>query len=202
MPSDHAEARRLILMLVEAAASDGSVTDSEENLLRTLATHAEIGDSEFDGLLIRGNPEMADRMDEATKLLDEVYIHFAEWDDATRRAKLQEVGRFGKAAVLPLIRVLESYRSPDGVGDALELKTRVAEQLGELGDDRAVYYLAQQVGVGDLDDEITNHHLRYAVTEALGKITGQGFSRDQQGVEDARAWWLQQGRLDYSTLAI
>ena len=121
--------------------------------------------------------------------------------DAQRRAKLQELAAMGRGVVVPLLRVLESYKSPDGAPNALSLKARVAETLGELGDDRAVYYLAQQVNIGEQEDEITNAALRRASAAALGALVGAEFSADDEGVAAARQWWQGSGRRVYDRLA-
>ena len=103
--------------------------------------------------------------------------------------------------MISLLRVLETGRVPEGAADGLELKTLVAEHLGRLGDERAVYYLAQQVTIGEMDDEVTNGELRFAVAEALGRIADRPFSRDQGGVEAARKWWFAEGLRRYDHLA-
>jgi hypothetical protein len=138
---------------------------------------------------------------ELTHLADEIYQQFAGWPDATQREKLDQFASAGAAAVVPLLRILESYRTPDGAADTLALKTMVCQQLGRLGDDRAVYYLCQQISLGDAEGEIESAALRYAAAEALGRIIGQPFTPDAQGVQAAREWWLGPGRVRYDQLA-
>jgi len=138
---------------------------------------------------------------ELTRLADEIYQQFAGWPDGTRREKLDQFASTGDAAVVPLLRILESYRTPDGAADTSALKTMVCQQLGRLGDDRAVYYLCQQISLGDAEDEINSAPLRYAAAEALGRIIGKPFTPDAQGVQTAREWWLGAGRVRYDQLA-
>ena len=66
----------------------------------------------------------------------------------------------------------------------------MAQQLGALGDDRAVYYLAQQF---QMDHDAAGAEFRQTAAEAMGRIVGQSFSRDAAGIEAARAWWLSAG---------
>jgi len=42
--------------------------------------------------------------------------------------------------------------------------------------------------------------LAEAAAEAIGKITGQGFSRDEDGVNEARLWWRGEGTRQYNYL--
>jgi len=138
---------------------------------------------------------------ELTHLCDEVYQQFAGWPETTQREKLDQFSSAGDAAVVPLLRILESYRAPVGAANTLSLKTVVCQQLGRLGDDRAVYYLCQQISLGDAEDEINSAALRYAAAEALGRIIGKPFTPDAQGVQAAREWWLGPGRARYDQLA-
>lgn len=138
---------------------------------------------------------------ELTRLADEIYQQFAGWPEATQREKLDQFASVGDAAVLPLLRILESYRTPDGAANTLALKVMVCQHLGRLGDDRAVYYLCQQISLGDAEDEINSAALRYAATEALGRIIGKPFTPDAQGVQAARDWWVGPARARYDKLA-
>jgi len=138
---------------------------------------------------------------ELTHLADEIYQQFAGWPETTQREKLDQFASAGHAAVVPLLRILESYRTPVGAANTLFLKTMVCQQLGRLGDDRAVYYLCQQISLGDAEDEINSAALRYAAAEALGRIIGKPFTPDAQGVQTAREWWLGPGRSQYDRLA-
>jgi hypothetical protein len=137
---------------------------------------------------------------ELTHLADEIYQQFGGWPETTQREKLDQFASAGDAAVVPLLRILESYRTPVGAANTLSLKTMVCQQLGRLGDDRAVYYLCQQISLGDAEDEINSAALRYAA-EALGRIIGKPFTPDAQGVQTAREWWLGPGRAQYDQLA-
>ena len=168
-------------------------------MLERLAGHAGLDSADVAELV---DASVGTHEDEIGALVAEIYSDFVGWDEAARREKLAALARFGRESTLPLLRVLESYRAPDGAGNAIALKMLVVEQLGGLDDDRAVYYLAQQVNIGDLDDEITNAELRYAAAEALGRIISEGFSRDQAGVATARAWWLGVGLTRYDRLAL
>jgi hypothetical protein len=138
---------------------------------------------------------------ELSHLADEIYQQFAGWPEPTQREKLDQFASAGEAAVVPLLRILESYRTPVGAANTLALKTMVCQQLGRLGDDRAVYYLCQQISLGDAEDEINSAVLRYAAAEALGRIIGRPFSPDAKGVQAAREWWLGPGRVRYDQLA-
>lgn len=136
-----------------------------------------------------------------THLTDEIYEQFPSWPEATQREKLGQFASAGGAAVVPLLRIIESYRTPDGAANTLALKVMVCQHLGRLGDDRAVYYLSQQISLGDAEDEINSAALRYAATEALGRIIGKPFTPDAQGVQAARDWWVGPGRARYDQLA-
>ena len=138
---------------------------------------------------------------ELTHLSDEIYQQFAGWLETTQREKLDQFASAGDAAVVPLLRILESYRTPVGAANTLALKTMVCQHLGRLGDGRAVYYLCQLISLGDADDEINSAALRYAAAEALGRIIGKPFTPDAQGVQTAREWWLGPGRVRYDQLA-
>jgi uncharacterized tellurite resistance protein B-like protein len=200
VPRDAELAERTLHLLVETAAADRQIRPVEQRLLRRLADCVGIKPARLDALIgeAMGYPEL-DAMEMETSL-DEVYRHFAEWDDAARRAKLADLAERSRLRIEPLVRILESYRVPDGMRDALSLKVMTVDELSRLGDTRPVYYLAQQVSIGDSDDEITNFALRAAGAEAIGKITGEGFARDQGGIEAAREWWLGEGSVKYDYL--
>jgi hypothetical protein len=80
------------------------------------------------------------------------------------------------------------------------LKTDVACQLGRLGDDRAVYYLAHQVNLGDGDNEVTNPQFRMACAQAIAALVNEDFG--QAPVIGVREWWRQKGRSKYNRLAM
>jgi tellurite resistance protein len=199
LPKDSGEATEAMRLLVDLAMVDGQVSDPERRMLERLAAHVGLDAAAVEQFLTPP-PETQD--EQIANLTEEIYANFAGWDEPTRRQKVAALAGFGRESVLPLLHVLESYRMPEGATDALELRTLVAEQMGGLGDDRAAYYLAQQVNIGDMDDEITNAALRYVSAEALGRIVGEDFSRDQAGVVAARAWWLAAGSRKYDRLAL
>ena len=197
---DSAEGEQMLGMLVELAVADGKVSPPEERTLRKIAAHMEAPSGKLEALIDQAlRPPEVDDIAVAAQV-EEIYESFAAWDEPTRRAKVAALASPGRHAVKPLVRVLESYRSPDGMPDALALKVLLAEQLGHIGDGRAVYYLTQQVSIGDMEDEITNLALRAAAAEAIGRISGRGFTRDQAGIEAARLWWLGDGLKDYNYL--
>ncbi len=183
------KAKRTIEFLVAMAAADRVVTDRERGLLLRIARHTGVDDSVVEGLIDQTLVAVAVDDAEIRRLTDDIYVNFNGWDAATRAAKLDEFARYGHQAVEPLLRLLESYRVPDGAHNALELKRLIATTLGDLGDGRAVYYLVQQVTIGDQDDEITCPALRHAAAEALGRITGHDFSADEAGIIAVRNWW-------------
>lgn len=202
LPRSPTEAAAAIRLLVGAALADRTVVDSERQLLYRLARHVDLAETDVDGMFDELVAAEQSREDEATALLETIYQHFGEWDDATRRAKLAETDAFGRAAAGPMLRLLESYRHPDGMGDALELKALAAEHLGRTADVRAVYYLALQVNLGDGEDDMTCTALRSAAAEAIGQIIGRDFSRDQAGIDAARQWWDDEGRTRFNKLTI
>lgn len=199
LPRDPVEAEEAIRLLVEAAMADAQAGEREWKLLARLAAKAGLETSSVEQMLAAAGGAHQDEME---ALAVEIYAGFAQWDDPTRSAKVAALARFGRESVPPLLRMLESYRVPDGAADGLGLKMLVAEQLGRVGDDRAAYYLAQQVSIGDMDDEITSGAVRCAAAEALGRVVGQEFSRDQDGVVAARAWWFSYGIRQYDRLAM
>ena len=201
LPRGGKEAEEVVRLLVQAAMADGQVSAEERSLLGRLAEHVGLGISAIEQLLSgRAGGKQADDA-ELQARMDEIYKHFVQWDAPTRRERIQALGALGPHGVIALLRIMESYRAPDGAPNGLELTTLVAEQLGRIGDRRAIYYLAQQVSIGDSDDEITNAALRFAAAEAMGRILGEPFSADQRGVLAARAWWLSAGRREYDRLA-
>ena len=199
LPRDAVEAEEAIRLLVEAAMADAQAGEREWKLLARLAAKAGLETSSIEQMLAEAGGAHQDEME---ALAVEIYASFAQWDDPTRSEKVAALARCGRESVPPLQRLLERYRVPDGAAAALGLKTLVAAQLGRVGDDRAAYYLAQQVNIGDIDDENTNGALRSAAAEALGRVVGQEFSRDQDGVVAARAWWFSHGLPQYDRLAL
>jgi len=204
LPRDADKARRAIELLAGTAAVDGVVSDKERRMLMRIARRLEIEDTIVEEMIGRALAGATVDESEVESRLEDIYAHFNSWDGATRAAKLDEFAHIGRQAVEPLLRLLESYRVPDGAENALELKRLVVEKLGDLGDGRAAYYLVQQVSIGDLDDEITCGALRCAAAGALGKITGKGFTADQAGVAAVRAWWASRptDRAQYDKLTV
>ena len=200
LPRGPVEAEQALFTLVGLAVADGKITAPEQRLLGRLGEHLGIGKGQLETMVEQASgPAELDDM-RVADMTEEVYEHFARWDEATRRAKIQALGDLGRGAVKPLVRLLESYRKPDGMPDAVSLKVLVAEQFGRLGDSRPVYYLAQHVDIGDIDDEITSLELRATAAEAIGRIIGQPFTRDQDGVTAVRRWWRDEGRKKYDYL--
>ena len=177
--------------------ADGEIDTAEMIILEKVSRHLGVSDAELQSMI----PGSYDTVGKINNAVDELYLMFGSWDHATRAAKVAEIASFGVLAVVPLLQVLESYRIPDGVENSLELKKLVVRHLGELGDARAVYYLAQHVNIGDTDDEISNPAFRDACCDAISRITGIQFEgKDKQA--EARAWWLGPGKESYSELAM
>ncbi len=188
VPTDPGEAQAMMEALVELAAADGTVGDAERGLLHRVAYAAGIESARVN-MVLAGTADSPASHVRTQSLADEIYRRFREWDDPTRRAALARLAAESGDGVIALLRIFESYRRPEGMGDALELKALVAEQLGELGDDRAVYYLAQQVSIGDEEDDFTNAALRHAAAGAVGRILAiPEFTPDPKGVVAIRRW--------------
>ncbi|MCE5280412.1 MAG: hypothetical protein ABFD92_19465 [Planctomycetaceae bacterium] len=216
MPKSPADAEKAVQMLAEAAAVDGTISTPERRLLQRICRHVGLDEQHVEMLIEAVLPasdetpsvdadarQAAD--DERDRRLEamsqEVYERFASWDAPARAEKLHAMAAHGAAAVIPLLRMLESYRAPDGMDDPQELKSLITEELGGLADERAIYYLAQQINIGDLDDESTSANLRGTAAAALGKIVGQPMSPDAEGIAAARKWWRDVGRLKHDRLA-
>lgn len=220
VPGDPAERTELVRLLVQAATVDGEVAPQERRILELLARYVGMAPAELHvmlGAAVRvpesaGGPAEAPAApqtaaplspaDEAEidRRVEELYERFEGWDDDRRRQAFAELGSYGRQAAAALLRVLESYRGPTGAADVLALKTLVAEQLGRIGAPEAVYFLAQVVNMGDLDDEISSSELRFASAEAIGRIVGRDFARDQAGLDAARLWWDAEGAERYDPL--
>jgi len=198
MPADRTEAAEVVRLLAEAAAVDGGIAPIERRALEAMARHIQMPPSSLDGLMAASENRDTEKL---SAMLDEVYDRFGEWDDRARREHFAAIAAFGRYAVLGLLRMLESYRVAAGEPNALAMKERVVETLADIGDERAVYYLATQTTMTGTD-EITNPALQAAAAEAVGRITGEGFTRDAAGAEAARAWWFDTGTKRYDTLAL
>jgi len=201
MPSDPAAAADAVRLLAELAAADGQIGDLEQRVVRRAGRRAGMGEAAVESMLAQIAAAGGSDHDFDARV-DEIYARFAEWDDGVRGEKVAALGSAGRTAVVPLLRILESYRAPNGAPDAFALKVLVVEQLGRLADTRAVYYLAQQVNLGDVDDEITCAALRCAAAGAIGKLVGEPFTPDQTGVNAARQWWLTAGYARYNALVL
>lgn len=195
LPKDPRRARAAIGLLVETARSDGRVAEAERKWLARIARHAGLDDEQLEALLAGPDaapaegPAPAPADDAALEAAtEELYASFAAWDAEKRQQKLASLAAVPGATVA-LLRLLESYRAPDDMPDALELKTLVVRRLGDTGDPRVVYYLVQQATIGDQEDEVTCAALRNAAAEAIGKIVGEPFGPDAAGVRAARQWW-------------
>ena len=187
-------------LLIETAETDGEISGRELGAIRKIGQFIGLDPSRLERMLPGAKLSPAEQ-DEITAAVEELYTDFASWDDATRRAKLQAIGSHRRASSKFLLGVLESYRAPDGMDNALEMKSLTAEQIGKLGDERAIYYLAQQISLGDSDDEITTAAFRAACATAIGQIVGETFSHDEEGVCAARQWWGDIGQQKYNRLA-
>ncbi len=201
VPSDPSQAQEAINRLAEVAAADSEITGQQRDVLRKIGERFKVPQGAVDEIInqaLAGSPR---KQEEIEKLVEEIYAHYNEWDDAIRQQKIDAIGEYGQASVLPLLRVMESYRTPDGMDDAFDLKERIAAKLGSIGDTRAVYYLVQQVNVGDIDDEVSNQELRAAAAQALGDITENDFPQGQEGIEAVRRWWMVTGHNVYDSLA-
>jgi len=200
LPKDLREREATVALLASLASADGRVDDAERRVLEKIADRAGVSPGTLERMLAsQGEQERPDQI-QINRRVMEIYENFAAWDQATRQEKIEALRSIGADAVMALLKMLESYRCPDDMDGPLEMKAIVAEQLGELGDDRAVYYLAQQVNLADLDDEVSDEAFRHAAAEALGKIVGQSFTRDQAGTEAARVWWMSKQARRYDRL--
>jgi uncharacterized tellurite resistance protein B-like protein len=198
MPSDLAEAEQAIRLMAEAAAADGPISPPEQQALERLARHAGVSSPVLEVIMAQAEGADLAKLEAAVA---EIYVDFANWDAPTRSAKFAALGAAGRPAVLPLLRMLESYRSPDGAADPLEMRILVIDQLKAMSDIRSVYYLAQQIGL-DGADEVTNPAVRAAAAEAIGHIVDQPFTRDDVGVAAARQWWRGGAMKTFDTLVL
>lgn len=187
LPKDPDQAEATLAMLTRLAVSDGDISASERHGLYRVASLLHLDTKTVERLLAAAMGQEVDDA-ELDSRAEAIYRHFHEWDAATRQQKLDELAKLGYPAVPAMIRLLESYRVPDGAENAKELKTAVAIKLGELRDDRAVYYLAQHASLG-YGEDLTGPQLRRAAAEAVGRIVGQDFSADPDGIEAMRRWW-------------
>jgi uncharacterized tellurite resistance protein B-like protein len=201
---DADDARETIGLLVQAAAADRTITSREQKLLLRIVAHIGLDETLLSEMLDAALQAGADDDARIDQMVEDIYGQFTQWDIAAREAHIDQLAAAGSHAVLPLLRLMESYRVPDGADDALEMKRVVADKLGQIGDPRAVYYLIQQVNIGHQEDEITNAALRCTAAGAVGRITGKDFSADEEGIEAIKEWWSSAGdeRAAYDRLAL
>ncbi len=198
LPSDPAELIEAIETLAGVAMADENLSDREHKLLKRVASYAGLSATRLEQIL-----RDADPIDEGMlySRIEEIYTGFSQWDPETRRTKVSELANMGRATLLAMLRILESYRKPDQMETMTELKSFVIAQLGLMGDDRAAYYLAQLLSLSDTDDEISTAQLRWTAAEALGKIVNEPFTPDQAGLDAARLWWRSEKAKQYDKLA-
>ena len=223
LPPDEQGRRATLELMVVTAAIDGQISPNEQKLVADMSQKLGMDDQVWQELYekalrkaeqIRAKekeetrepqppapdtsaaPPEPSRVDQAEQLIEQFYLHLADWPDATEKAS--RFLELGSAAVIPLIRAFESYRVPDRCPDVTGFRVIIADLLAQLGDRRAVYYLAELLGLGDQDNELSNGPLRGAAAEALGKLIGQNFQRGPSGVAAARQWWREQGQGHYN----
>ncbi len=198
LPSDPAELTRAIEMLASMAFADENLSGSEHKLLKRVADYAGMSPTHLEQIISDADP-----VDEGMlyQRIEEIYTGFCRWDATTRQTKISELANMGRSALVTMLRILESYRRPDGMDTAAELKGLLIVQLGLIGDDRAVYYLAQILSLGSMDDETQETPLPWAAAEALGKIVNEPFTSDQTGLDAAQLWWESEKARQYDKLA-
>ncbi|MFW6154998.1 MAG: hypothetical protein ACOC95_07275 [Planctomycetota bacterium] len=207
VPTTGEAADQALRRLVDAATADDVIRPAEKRVLEKAAHHVGRDLAELEAMILQAAPgasatvvddQVAAAIEQAVEAL---YRRFGDWSDEQRRQACGEIAAHGTAAVVPLLRVVESYRNSDG-GDGLRMKELIVDQLADLGDGRVVYYLAQQVSLGDTDDEVTCAALRAASAEAIGRLVGESFTRDADGIEACRQWWRSKGMTEYQTLVL
>lgn len=194
-----AEGTDALKLLIQAALADGEISEREKTVIQKVANYLELSDSMVNQLIDEEqlSPEEEEKLNH---LIEEFYAQYNHWDDSTRRQKLGELESWARPVVVPVLRMIESYRTPDEAEDALDFKTDLAHLLGRLGDERAVYYLAQQISLGDDVEDISSPELRLASADAIEQITGRQFDPSDK-LEDARKWWRNDGQTEYNHLA-
>jgi len=226
LPPDEQGRRATLELMVVTAAIDGQISPDEQRLLVDMGQRLGMVDQVWQELYEKAlrkaeqiraresegthhpqppNPDAStapppepSKVDQAEELIEQFYLHLADWADPTEKAsRLLELG---SAVVIPLIRAFESYRVPERCPDVTGFRLIIADLLGQLGDRRAVYYLAELLGLGDQENELTNASLRGATAEALGKLIGQDFQRGPSGVAAARQWWREHGQGHYNPI--
>ncbi|HUW83317.1 MAG TPA: hypothetical protein VMZ31_11015 [Phycisphaerae bacterium] len=225
LPADEQGRRATLELMVVTAAIDGQVSPDEQRLLVDMGQRLGLVDQSWQELYeeallkaerIRarqpertGDPHpppdaaapaaqapQPSKVEQAEELIEQFYLHLAEWADPAERAT--RFLELGSPAVIPLIRAFESYRVPEQCPDVTGFRVIIAQLLGQLGDRRAVYYLAELLGLGDQDNELSNAPLRGAAAEALGRLIGQDLERGPSGAAATRQWWREKGQGHYN----
>jgi len=226
LPADEHARRATLELMVVTAAIDGHISPDEQRLLVDMGQRLGMVDQVWQELYekalrkaeqIRARqpatandahpappdasaapPPEPSKVDQAEEFVEQFYLHLADWADPSEQAS--RLLQLGSAAVIPLIRAFESYRVPDRCPDVTGFRVIIAQLLGQLGDRRAVYYLAELLRLGDADHELSNAPLRAAAAEALGRLIGQNFERGPSGVAAARQWWREHGQGHYNPI--
>ena len=223
LPPDEQGRRATLELMVVTAAIDGHISPDEQRLLVDMGQRLGMVDQNWQALYEKAlrkaeqirarenekthepQPPTADasaappepsKVDQAEELVEQFYLHLADWADPAEQAS--RFLELGSAAVIPLIRAFESYRVPEQCPDVTGFRVIIADLLGQLRDRRAVYYLAELLGLGDQENELTNAPLRGAAAEALGRLIGQDFERGPSDVAAARQWWRDKGLGHYN----
>ncbi len=202
VPKGEDEVRDMLQLLVQTAAIDGQMDPTEHKFLLGIVRHAGIPEMEFERMVascIGPSREQLAILEKHTAL---IYAHFNEWDQAKRCEVLDEMAAEGMPATIPMLRMFESYRVPDGAEDALELKIMLAEYLGNTSDSRVVYYMYQQATIGEMEDETTSSELRQAALAAISKIVEVDFSDTKDGKRMIADWWKTPDGQEYVSLAL
>ncbi len=226
LPADERGRRAALELMVVTAAIDGHISPEEQRLLVDMGQRLGMVDQVWQELYEKalrkaeqirarkdektGEPQRPtddasaapppepSKVDQAGELIEQFYLRLADWADPTEQAS--RFVELGSASVIPLIGAFESYRVPERCTDVTGFRVIIAQLLGQLGDRRAVYYLAELLGLGDQENELTNAPLRGAAAEALGRLIGQDFERGPSGVAAARQWWRDQGQGHYNPI--
>lgn len=198
LPGSPSEAQEALRELVEVCLADGQIGPAEHRVLEKVARHLGLSNAALDQMLDESGGSHEQEIQEK---VEEIYTSFNAWSPDERRRHVAGLERFGRAAVMPLLQMLESYRAPDGAADVLELKVYIIESLAALGDTRAIYYLSTQVALLETS-EVSNDDVRFAAAEAIGRLVGKPFTRDPAGVTAAAQWWKAQGMKDFNTLSL
>jgi uncharacterized tellurite resistance protein B-like protein len=214
LPQDPDDRRKALRLMVIAAQIDGRISDVERALLVKTGSRLGFDNAAFEGIFREGMA-MANRYRgegipsaptaESPELRHRAEAIVQQWrrsgsGPTTLREQISELERIGAPAVVPLVRAFESYLRPAPPATLARVKEALAEALGRIGDPRAVYYLATFLLMGDDEDETNDADLRAAVAEAIGRIVGEPFARNADGVVAARAWWSRGGSRRYQTL--